>query len=67
MPQDLVQAQAWLMLSAHFGSRVARFMRNQLTPKMTEEQMKEARRVAHEWPADHYSSRSGEAGNSRGG
>ncbi len=67
VPKDLAQAQAWLVLSAASGSRVATFMGKQLSPQLTKEQWKEARRLAHEWRTTYFSSRAAEAEGSRGG
>ncbi len=67
VPQDVVQAEAWLMLSANYGSRVARIMYKQLRNQMTDEQMDEARGIAHQWRAAHYSSLAGEGERPRGG
>ena len=67
VPQDPVQAEAWLMLSAHFGSRTAPFIARQLRAQLTEEQLEEARGIAHEWRAAYFSSRTGEAEGPRGG
>ena len=67
VPQDIVQAQAWLMLSANAGSRVATFMYKQLRAQMTEEQLDEARGIAHRWRAAHYSSLADNREGSSGG
>ena len=67
VPQDLVQAQAWLILSANFGSRVARFMYKNLRRQLTEEQQENARNIAHEWRAAHFSALADGADDFRGG
>jgi hypothetical protein len=49
VPQDYVQAHLWLNLAAAQGEKEAAKWRDDLTQKMTPEQIAEAQRLAREW------------------
>ncbi len=49
VPQDYVQAHMWDNLAAAQGEELAVTGRDQMAPKMTQEQIAEAQRLAGEW------------------
>ena len=49
VPQNFVQAHKWYNLAAAQGIEHAKTYRDQLAERMTEDENKEARMMAHEW------------------